>query len=278
MKIGIMGMGFVGGTAAEVFKKAHEIFAYDKYKEGYKCPEVLRDSEVVFSCVPTPMSPSGKIDLGPIHDSIETLEKVTSEYRRPLVVIRSTAVPGTTDQLARQHPFPFAFNPEFLREKHALEDMMNPDRIVIGAETDEDYNKVEGVYKILFPKVPYIHTNRRTAEMIKYFSNAILASNVSISNELFQICQVSDVNYKDVEKVLLMDPRMPRNMDVPGPDGDLGFGGKCFPKDLNALIHYAEENGYDPQFLKAILDLNKKVRRNQDWLGIKGATSENGFD
>lgn len=277
MKIGIIGMGFVGGTTAKILEKAHEIFPYDKYKEPYKNPSVLKDTEAVFVSVPTPMKPSGEIDYSPIYNSLETLTENTNEKSRPLVIIRSTAVSGTTDKLAEEYSFNFVFNPEFLREKYALDDMKNTNKIVIGANKDEDYKKVRGIYKPIFPNAEYIHVNRKTAEMIKYASNVMLAGQIALANEIYQVCNALDVDYSIIKKVLLMDYRIAKNIDVPGPDGEIGFGGKCFPKDLNALIYLAREKMYRPYLLEEIWRLNEKVRKNKDWLEIPGATSENKY-
>lgn len=260
-------MGFVGGTTAEVLSKAHQILPYDKYKEPYRDPSILRRAEVVFICVPTPMRPNGAIDYSAIHNSLETLIKET-RTANPLVVIRSTAVSGTTDKLEKEYPFHFAFNPEFLREKNALEDMLNTNRIVIGASRKEDAEMVEFIYKPLFPNATYIHVNNKTAEMIKYASNVMLTGQIALANEIYMICQKVDVNYDEIKNAILMDPRIARNIDVPGPDGDLGFGGKCFPKDLNALIYLARENLYSPYLLEEVWRLNERIRKNKDWLKI----------
>ena len=274
MKIGIIGMGFVGGTAAKVLEKKHEILAYDKYKEPYTNPSVLKESEAVFICVPTPMKASGEIDYSPIYNSIETLSGVFKE-KKPLAIIRSTAVSGTTRKLEERFDFNFAFNPEFLREKHALEDMLNTNRIIIGANREQDYRIVESIYKPLFPDAEYIFVDTDTAEMIKYAANVMLAGQIALANEIYQICNSVGVDYEKVKKAILMDERIARNIDVPGPDGDFGFGGKCFPKDLNALIYLARENLYRPYLLEEVWRLNEKLRKNKDWLDIPGATSEN---
>lgn len=283
MKIGMVGMGFVGGTTAKVLREAHEIFPYDKYVEPYNSKknieELAKNSEVIFICVPTPMKPSGEIDYSPVYNSLDLLTKETKKTNRNfedmLVAIRSTAVSGTTDKLDEKYLFRFVFNPEFLREKHALEDMKNTNRVVIGANTDEDYEKLFSVYKPVFPDAKYIHVNRKTAEMIKYAANTFLASQVAIANEISQICDAVGVNYNTVKDTILLDDRIARNIDVPGPDEELGFGGKCFPKDLNALIYLARENMYRPHLLEEVWRLNEKIRKNKDWLGIPGAISKN---
>ena len=283
MKIGIMGYGFVGGTTGKVLSTVHEIFPYDKYKKPYcekKClRELAENSELCFICVPTPMKRSGEMDYSAVRGSIDSLLEETREVGRDpkdiLVTIRSTAVSGTTDALAERYPFKFAFNPEFLREKHALEDMRTTNRVVIGANDAESAEKLMAVYKPLFPEAAYIIVDIKTAEMIKYAANVQLTMQIAAANELFGICRATGVDFNSVKDAILRDSRIGRPIDVPGPDGDFRFGGKCFPKDLNALIHLAREHGYRPNLLEAAWDLNLKVRRKRDWEEIPGATSEN---
>ena len=141
-----MGTGVVGGATKKVFEKVHQIFPYDKYKEPYNTPKALTDlvinSEAIFLCVPTPMKASGEIDYSSTHNSLKLLKEKTEEIKRDykdfLIVIRSTAVSGSTDRFAEEYPFRFTFNPEFLREKYALEDMKNTSRVIIGANNLED--------------------------------------------------------------------------------------------------------------------------------------------
>jgi len=283
MKIGIIGVGVVGGATAEVFKKFHNVYLYDKFKKEYNkeknIEELVQNSEVTFICVPTPMKESGEIDYSSIHNSLDILcEKFDTLNRPPkdmLITIRSTAVSGTTDKLAERYPFKFSFNPEFLREKHALEDMQHTDRIVIGVNDKKSKQKLLNTYKPIFPDAEYCITNIKTAEMIKYAANVMLTSQVAIANEIYQICNAVGVNYDKVKKTILHDNRIARNIDVPGPDGDFGFGGKCFPKDLNSLIYLAREHMYRPYLLEEVWRLNERIRKNKDWLKIEGAVSKN---
>ncbi|MAH49345.1 hypothetical protein CMI37_26195 [Candidatus Pacearchaeota archaeon] len=279
MKIGIIGMGFVGGTTAQVLGLNHEILPYDKYKEEYQNISLLKQAEVIFICVPTPMKSNGEIDYSPIHDSMGKVNNLfQSETNKPLIAIRSTAVSGTTEKLEEKYPFHCVFNPEFLRQESAIKDMLNTNRIVIGANRQEDFEKLESVYKPLFPNAEYISVDTKTAEMIKYSANVMLIGQTAIANELYQICQALNVDYETVKNTILLDSRIGKNINVPGHDGDLGFGGKCFPKDLNALIYLARENMYRPYLLEEIWRLNERVRKNKDWLDIKGATSSKTFD
>ena len=287
MKISIIGVGVVGGATAQILEKAHEVYRYDKFKELYNSEEnlkqLVKESEVIFICVPTPMKQSGEIDYSSIYNSMDMLYKEVESIRRDpkdiLVIIKSTAVSGTTDQLAEKYPFRFVFNPEFLREKHALDDMKNTDRIVIGANDNESINKLLEIYKPIFPNVEYVIIDRKTAEMIKYAANVFLASQIAIANEIYNICRKGKIDYDVVKRAILLDERIGRNINVPGPDGDFGFGGKCFPKDINALIYLAEKvYKYNPKLLKAVWSLNKRVRENKDWLDIQGATSKYNFE
>jgi len=281
--IGIIGYGIIGSTTGKVFSKEHTIFPYDKYKEPYNTQESLdslvENSEAVFICVSTPMESSGKIDYSAIHDSLskltDTSNKLGKNLEDLLVVIRSTAVSGSSDKFAENYNFRFAVNPEFLRENHALEDMENTDRVILGVENEKDEKDMLNIYKPIFPDAHYTIVNKRTAEMIKYAANVMLTGQISVANEIYQICKAVDVTYDKVKKAVLLDERIGKNIDVPGPDGDLGFGGKCFPKDLNALIHVAREKEYRPYLLEEMWRLNEKVRKDKDWEKIPGATSEN---
>jgi len=285
MKIGVVGVGIVGGATAEVLKNAHELFLYDKFKQEYNSEEKLnnlvKNAEIIFICVPTPMRITGEMDYSDIHNSmdqlIEELMKIGRNPQDILVVIRSTAVSGATDKLARKYPFRFAFNPEFLREKHAVEDMNNTDRVVVGANDEKSISQLCDAYKPLFPNAKYSIVTRKEAEMIKYAANVILASQVTVANEIFQICKAVGVDYDAVKNSILLDKRIGSNIEVPGHDGDFGFGGKCFPKDLKALIRLAQEHEYDPYLLQEIWRSNERVRKNKDWLNIKGATSKNNY-
>lgn len=285
MKVGVIGVGIVGGATAKVFEKVHEVYLYDKFKPEYNSEENLRNlvtnSEVIFVCVPTPMKITGEIDYSSVHNSlnqiIEELIKIERNPQDILVVIRSTAVSGSTDRLTYRYPFRFAFNPEFLREKHAQEDMENTDRVVIGANDEKSKGQLKDIYLAIFPNAEYVLVTRKEAEMIKYAANIILASQVTIANEVYQICKAVGVDYDTVKKAILLDKRIGRNLDVPGPDGDFGFGGKCFPKDLRALIRLAQEHEYDPYLLQEVWRTNDKVRTDKDWLNITGATSRNNY-
>ena len=277
MKIGIIGVGYVGGTAYEVLKEFYEVVAYDKYKEEFKNNfDKLSGCEIIFLAVPTPMQDNGEIDLSIIEEVLQNVKNLDFPTS-PTIVIRSTAIPGTTDKLSEKFNFNFAYNPEFLREKHALEDFRNMNRVVIGTKDKNVFENIKSIYQKFLPGAKYVMTNFKTAEMIKYASNTALATQVIMANELFNICKNLEIEYDDVKNILLLDERIAKNINVPGPDGDFGFGGKCFPKDVNALIEMSKNNGYNPEFFEKMWQQNLKFRKEKDWLNIKGATSNNNF-
>jgi len=283
MKIGIMGVGIVGGATAKVLEKKHEVYRYDKFKPEYSSQtnltELVSKSEVIFICVPTPMKVTGEIDYSSVYNSLDQIVKEAMEEeinpQNKLITIRSTAVSGTTDRLSWKYPFRFAFNPEFLREKYAEEDMENTDRVVIGANDERSSNQLKAIYEPIFPSAKYVVVSVKEAEMIKYAANVTLASQIAVANEIYQICKATGVNYETVKETILLDKRIGKNIDVPGNDGNFGFGGKCFPKDLKALIRLSQENEYEPYLFQEIWRSNERVRQNKDWLKIAGATSSN---
>jgi UDPglucose 6-dehydrogenase len=138
----------------------------------------------------------------------------------------------------------------------------------------KDCKKIEEIYRLVFPYARYIITDTTTAEMIKYSANVTLAGQVMIANELYQICRKLKVDWALVRNAIILDPLIGTNTKVPGPDGDMGFGGKCLPKDLNALIYRAKEVGYNPELLLQIWKSNLVARKNKNWKVIKGATSK----
>ncbi len=279
-KLGIIGFGILGKALNHVFEIKFPIYIYDKYQEQYKdISPLAENADIIFLAVPTPMKPSGEIDTSYVEDALKIISNAVKKAKRnPLVIVHSTVTPGTIAKLQKKYNnIHLAFNPEFLTEKNFLNDMRNTDRVVIGAENENNARKIKRVYQEIFPDAKYILTNTRTAEMIKYASNVTLASQIMIANEIYQICKKFKIDYDVVKNTLLLDKRIGSNINVPGNDNDFGFGGKCFPKDLNALIHISKQQGYHPELLEQVWKTNLKLRKKRDWLNIKGATSKNGF-
>ncbi len=258
MKIGIMGLGFVGNATKQVLETKHEVFGYDPVKEGYKDPFVLKKTEVIFICVGTPMSEDYSVDLKYIE---QALQMISDMKIKAIVCIKSTIPPGTIDDMTKKYNLKIGCNPEFLREKFAVKDFLECDRIIIGG-SDEVIKKIRDVYLPIFSgdKIIYAYLDAREGEMIKHATNAFLASQVAFANEMYLICQKLGVSYDVIKDTLFLDKRLGRHIDVPGPDGKFGFGGHCLPKDLNGLISHSIKKGYKPYLLEEIWRFNQTIR------------------
>ena len=282
MNIGIIGNGFVGKAVKESFRDHFEIFVFDKDKRKANIEsleELINKCKITFLCLPTPMNLiDGSCHLGIIEDTLKQINAYCDgqDYygnAKRTIVIKSTIQPGTTEKWNKEYKYiDIAFNPEFLTEVNSIDDFRNQNRIIIGS-TRKVGAKIKNIYSKVFPKVPIIKTSATIAEMVKYFTNCFLAMKVSYANEIHQICEKLDIDYDKVIEYAVRDERIgTSHLNVPGPDGDYGFGGHCFPKDLNALINLAEKQGLglDISVLKATLETNNKVRENRDWEEQKG--------
>ena len=214
------------------------------------------------------MRKSGQCDLNILNAALDEISKSATALNKKnyIVVIKSTIPPGTTDYLsAIYNNLELVFNPEFLTEANAVDDYKNQNRIVIGGDRPGT-TKVKQVFSKAFPKVPIIKTSATIAEMIKYVTNTFLALKVSYANEMFQICQGLGIDYDKVIEYARYDERLGNShWSVPGPDGDFGFGGHCFPKDIAALQHLAGTMKIDTTILNAAIAKNTSVRTDLDW-------------
>ena len=273
--IGIIGQGFVGTAIREGLKNFYDIYTYDL--DSSKCNsnlnEILDKCGIVFQCLPTPMRLSGECDLSIVKSSLYNLNLLVGEKQceKPIVIIKSTVPPGTTEKLNQIYSnLEVIFSPEFLTEANHIDDFKNQTRIILGG-TRPATTKVKTMFRKAFPKIPIVKTGSRTAEMVKYFLNNFLTVKVLFANEMYQICKNLDIDYDKVTEYSLYDTRIGRShLAVPGPDGDFGVGGHCFPKDLAAMIYLAEQLGVEPEVLKCVRDKNEKIRTNKDWLFMKG--------
>jgi nucleotide sugar dehydrogenase len=279
MQVGIIGQGFVGSAIREGLKKFYRLYTYDI--DASKCnsthKEVCQKSEIIFVCVPTPMMKTGKCDTRLLEQVIQKIQLTCDELgTMPTLVIKSTVPPGTTERLRKNGKLDVCFSPEFLTEANSFDDFKNQTRIIIGGYGAK---KVKRMFRKLFPEIPIIITKPETAEMVKYFTNCFLSTKVMFANQMFEICRVSEIDYDKVCEYVLHDLRIGNShLSVPGPDGDRGFGGHCFPKDLAATIHYSKELGFSPLILEAVEQENLKIRENKDWLNMVGraVSSEEG--
>ena len=277
MKIGIVGQGYVGTAIKVGFESYYNLETYDKFstdKSTSNLPDLVAECEVIFVCVPTPMNKDGGCHTGIVESVVEEIDKWVSRYHKDInriVVIKSTVPPGTTDRLNKKYKnVSVIFNPEFLSEANFIEDFKNQTRVVLGG-TRKGTNLLRQIYSKVFPTAHIIKTGSITAEMVKYMTNSYLATKVSFSNEIKQICDKLGIDYDKVVEYATLDERLGKtHLSVPGPDGDLGFGGHCLPKDINALISVAHKLGVVTEVLEAVVETNDSVRENRDWEDMKG--------
>jgi UDPglucose 6-dehydrogenase len=220
----------------------------------------LAEAEFVFIAVGTPEGVDGEADLKYVGGAAKTIAQT---MRHPLIIVNKSTVPvGTGDWVAdivrENQPEPIDFsvvsNPEFLREGSAILDFINPDRIVLGSLDPKAANQVAELYLSL--RAPIIITDLRTAEMIKYASNAFLATRISFINEIANICERLGADIKEVATGMGYDKRIGHYFL----DAGVGYGGSCFPKDVKALAHMATTHGTHPQLLKSVIDINQYQR------------------
>lgn len=273
--IGIVGHGYVGKAVEFGFKPKNEILVYDKYLLSLDLPEVVEKSEFIFVCVPTPMDKDyTKIDLSIVESVVrEIIEIAGKKNKKPVVVIKSTVVPGTTRALGKKYNWPqILFNPEFLTEANYLDDFVNADRIVIGGDNDLVRQRLVDLYRASFPKTKIFQTDPTTAETVKYMANAFLATKVIFANEIFDLCQKSGIKYEEVKRMVVADHRIfDSHLDI---TTQRGFGGKCFPKDVVALLGLAQEMEILMELLEAVWKKNLRIRKVCDWESVPGAVSE----
>ena len=186
-------------------------------------------------------------------------------------IIKSTVTPGSVEKWNKTYGnLQIVFNPEFLTEANAVNDYNNQNRIILGGPRPST-TRLKPLFAKVFPKAHIIKTDSTHAEMVKYLTNSFLATKVSSANEMYQICEGLKIDYDKVVEYSQYDDRLGNShWAVPGPDGDFGYGGHCFPKDVRALITVAEELSIFPEMLLATDAKNALVRVNKDWEKMKG--------
>jgi UDPglucose 6-dehydrogenase len=226
--------------------------------------DATRETDVTFLALPTPSQDDGRIDRSIMEAGAESLGDALAGKDDHLVVVKSTVVPGTTEELVAPalerggfENATLAMNPEFLRMGTAVEDFLDPDKVVFSASGEDAYARLADVYDPLLSRADdptVVETGLREAEMIKYANNAFLASKVSLINDLGNICKEFDVDAYEVADAIAHDDRISGQFLRSG----VGWGGSCFPKDTAAIIGAAKDAGYDPAVLEAAVEVNDR--------------------
>ena len=278
INIGIIGFGFVGSSVAYGFSAQTgfdqaELRIFDKNpaKSTHTLDEVLKESDFIFLSVPTPSNVDGSINLSILESVIDEINTHGTKDGC-VVLVRSTVIPGTTRRFQEKYKnVTLVFNPEFLTERSAKFDFINQARFILGGDP-KDTSKVAKLFSTRFgSSTPTIQTNFETAEFIKYMNNCYFATKVSFMNEMKLIADKSGVDWQIAVDGFVRDGRVGHShLAVPGPDGKCGFGGSCFPKDIQAMMSHAKDVGVEPSVLNGAWKTNLNVRPEKDWEKLLG--------
>ena len=276
MKIGVVGRGFVGSAVQFGFSPNTgcnaEVRVYDKdpNKSTHTLDEVVNNSNFIFLSVPTPSNKDGSVNLDIVREVLSDINKVIKN--NTIILLRSTMIPGSTQEFQNSFPeLKLVFNPEFLTERSANFDFINQSRFIVGGQP-ENTKKVSEMYKWRFGQsVPVVETNFETAELIKYMNNCFFATKVSFMNEMKLVSDQCGADWDDAVDGFIRDGRIGHShLNVPGHDGRAGFGGSCFPKDIQAMINFGQSLGLKMNTLIGAWETNLEVRPEKDWEKLKG--------
>lgn len=276
IKVGVIGNGFVGKSIYRTFSTSNEVRVYDNVPERTlnTLRETVVESDILFVCVPTPMSNrDGGIDLSYLQNALKTIRNTLfdndCEYSDKLIVIKSTVIPGTCRKAIEEYQLNIVFSPEFLTERNAVADSICSNNVIIGiGENTVGYENFMDLYINRFGYGYTVQSmSYESAEMVKYMRNAFFAMKVTFMNEMFRVSLLDqNIDWDDAVSGFAMDGRIGHShLSVPGHDGMYGYGGTCFPKDINAIINFAKTRGFTPKLLESVDSQNLVYRGIEDW-------------
>tara|TARA_R100001163_G_C5038150_1_gene176912 strand:+ start:283 stop:1149 length:867 start_codon:yes stop_codon:yes gene_type:complete len=269
--IGIIGNGFVGNAVAFGFSSQCgfdaniRIYDIDPLKSTHTLNQVCNESKFIFISVPTLNDNNGNIDLSVVNSvfhEINNINKRDDNY----FLLRSTIVPGTTREISNRYPdLNIIFNPEFLTERTAKFDFINPSRIIFGKDSySHDIDEVVNLFNKRFSNsVPIGEVLYEEAELIKYMCNCFFATKLSFLNEMYLVSEKLELDWNNVLQGFLKDSRIGHSHNKIALDGELGYGGACLPKDSQAMVSFIEKLGLPVNTLKGAILTNKLIRSTE---------------
>ena len=263
LRLGVVGSGFVGSAVINGFNKPNvDMWVVDPKKTATTIKDLTEaEPHITFVCVPTPESKDGSVDVSILDSVLVELDKFVHSG---IVVIKSTITPDHLKRFVKQYDLNIVYNPEFLTEANALDDFINPPMQILGGKW-QDCEAVERAY-IEFSHVkivPTYKTDLVSASLLKYTINSWLATKVVFMNEIHNLHKQSNAgtSWNQFTDMLRCDKRVgDSHLSVPGPDGQFGFGGHCFPKDTKGILNYSIQNNADLSVLKTVVEKNKLLR------------------
>jgi|TARA_R110001583_G_scaffold16234_12_gene66279 UDPglucose 6-dehydrogenase len=259
VKLGLVGRGFVGDALYKSFQaKGHSVLSYDKHKQIGSFSSV-ESCDVIFLCLPTPFREGTGFDKSAIN---ETCHKLSLRNFSGLVVLKSTIEPGTCKEISDAYKLDVAHNPEFLTARSNYEDFHNQKHIVLGKVKDSQlFNELSVLYMDMYPDAKVSICSSYESECMKIFCNSFYAAKVQFFNELYLLCNKIGVEYSNVRRLMLSNNWInPMHTLVPGPDGQLSYGGACFPKDTKALERFMQDNKISHEILSAVIKEREAYR------------------
>lgn len=292
INIGIIGHGYVGMAIEHFFKDKCNMLIYDKNKS---CPQftslsnLVSKSHIIYTCVPTPMKKSGECFTGIVESVLTDISNAAYELKRPLnefiVMMKSTVYPGFTDEMSKKYNgMRIIFSPEFLTEANSIEDCKNANRIILGGTIKDAtvvYNVINSTIpeRIMSEKVSIVRCEPKVAELVKLYTNGFLATKVTFANEMCLLCNKLNVNYNEVAMLTVLDDRITSShINVPGHDLQLGWGGSCFPKDINNLSYTSNRLETGQKLFSTVIERNSEMRGNKNWESMKGRAVVDDYD
>ena len=267
MKVGIIGLGFVGGAMLHSFtERGVDVHGYDKYKEVGTFEEMLL-TDILFLALPTPFNIElSQYDKGEI---FKTMELLNNESYSGVIVSKSTIEPEEIDKISNRYPeLDIVNNPEFLTARTAYEDFDNQHHIVLGRTvncSEEKYLLVKEFYESYYPNAEVSLCSAKESEMMKIFANSFYATKVQFFTELYLTCKKNKTSYdKIVDMIVKNNFISEMHTRVPGPDGQISYGGYCFPKDTNALLNYMRSRDISCEVLEGVVSERNKMRKDND--------------
>ena len=270
--LGFVGMGFVGGAGYRAFSGYFDTVIYDKGQNIGSMEEVAK-ADVIFVAVPTPMKKDGSCDTSVVEQVVTDLDKLVESGTE--IAVRSTVPPLWFYEVAsRMKNGELLFVPEFLTERTADQDFLASPRFILGVECVSDPNthaKTKQVFEERFPRTRVSIMTWEEASLVKYGTNTFFTTKLSFFNELYKLADKLGANPDVVVEEVINDGRIGRShFKVPGPDGDFGWGGHCFPKDNRALKAIADAAGIEFDMVQSAWDVNERMRGDRDWERQKG--------
>ena len=266
MDIAIIGHGFVGQAVSNSYKDVKDIntIIVDPADPKATCLDfAIEEAQIFFICLPTPSNEDGSCDTDLVEMVIRRINK-TIETISPLIIIKSTMPPDALQELEDESIVPIVYNPEFLTQANSIQDYLTPQMHILGGRSNA--TRMAEVVLTNISKCqpcPIYKTDIKTAALAKYAINSYLATKVSFMNELFQLHHMSgaESSFAELASILSSDSRIGKShLQVPGPDGEFGFGGACFPKDTKAFVEYAKTKNTNLDIISSAIEVNQKIR------------------